>query len=97
MSAMRGIAVSGLMVAMAAAASPSGTATRTSWQPHRSRRRICSTVAMASRVSVLVIDCTTTGAPPPTVTPPMSMGFDILRLITAGSSPRSAGARYRSG
>jgi hypothetical protein len=32
-------------------------------------------------VSVLVIDWTTTDAPPPTVTPPMFIAFEILRFL----------------
>jgi hypothetical protein len=36
-----------------------------------------------SAVSVLVIDCTTTGAPPPTVTEPTRTLRDVLRDIMA--------------
>jgi hypothetical protein len=39
-------------------------------EPARARSMTCRTVASTSVVSVLVIDCTTTGALPPTVTPP---------------------------
>lgn len=47
-----------------------GTATRTASQPRASSRAICASVASASRVSVLVMLCTITGAPPPMESPP---------------------------
>ena len=55
-------------------ASARGMATRTISQPARARRAICASVASASRVSVLVIDCTVMGAPPPIGTPPTMHG-----------------------
>ena len=38
--------------------------------PASARARICASVAAASAVSVVVIDWTETGAPPPMATPP---------------------------
>src|ERR1051326_7601449 len=49
----------------ATAASTFGTATRTISQPARIISRICPTVPSTSAVSVFVMDCTETGAPPP--------------------------------
>src|SRR6201991_840796 len=43
---------------------------RTSSEAARDSAAICSTVPAMSAVSVLVIDCTTIGAPPPTATLP---------------------------
>ncbi len=54
----------------AAAASLRSTVMRTSSEPARASAATWRTVASTSAVSVLVIDCTTTGAPPPTVTSP---------------------------
>src|ERR1700722_20983549 len=50
----------------AAAASPRWPVIRTSSDPARASAATCSTVPLTSAVSVLVIDCTTIGAPPPT-------------------------------
>src|SRR5450631_2807908 len=50
----------------AAAASSRSTVIRTSSEPARANAATCSTVPATSAVSVLVIDCTTIGAPPPT-------------------------------
>src|SRR5690606_13843333 len=54
----------------AAAASWVLTVTRTISEPARQSSATCFTVAPTSAVSVLVMDCTTTGAPPPTSTLP---------------------------
>src|SRR5688500_4545304 len=54
----------------AAAASSLLTVTRTSSLPARANAATCRTVAAASAVSVLVMDCTTMGWPDPTGTPP---------------------------
>ena len=59
------------MCGTAAADSSVLTVTRTSSDPASASSRTCRAVASTSAVSVLVIDCTTTGAPPPTVTAPM--------------------------
>src|SRR3982751_1046941 len=59
-----------LISGTAAAASGRLTVTRTSSDPAAASSMHCSAVARASAVSVIVIDCTTTGAPPPTWTCP---------------------------
>src|SRR6478735_6916718 len=56
----------------AAAASSVLTVTRTSCEPAWARRATWIAVASASAVSVLVMDCTTTGCADPTSTPPTS-------------------------
>jgi hypothetical protein len=70
MSAMTGIGESRTMVFSASTSLSRGTATRTRSAPASATRRIWSIVALRFAVSVLVIVCTTTGAPPPTWTPP---------------------------
>ena len=70
MSAITGTGERLTIVSSATASLSRGTATRTSSQPASTIRPICSSVASTSLVSVLVIDCTTTGAPPPIGTPP---------------------------
>ena len=73
--------------ATAAAASSLLTVTRTSSDPARARAATCFTVEGMSAVSVLVIDCTTTGASLPTRTPPIEAVTVFLRCIWAmGSS-----------
>src|ERR1700693_3680443 len=54
----------------ASADSWSGQDTRTMSAPARSRACTCSTVALTSLVTVLVIDCTVIGESPPTGTLP---------------------------
>ena len=51
----------------AAAASSRSTVIRTISEPARASAATCATVPAMSAVSVLVIDCTTIGAPPPTL------------------------------
>ena len=72
------------------AAADSGlfTVTRTSSEPARHSSATCLTVEATSAVSVLVIDCTTTGASPPTFTPPIS----TCRVPRRGSAPKRAGS-----
>ena len=67
---MRGIFIRFLISPIARAASRSGTAERMMSQPASSSWWIWRTVALTSRVSVLVIDWTVISAPPPTLTPP---------------------------
>ena len=55
------------MCGTAAAASSRSTVMRTISEPARASAATWRTVPSTSAVSVLVIDCTTTGAPPPTV------------------------------
>ena len=59
------------MTGTAAAASAVLTVTRTSSEPARASACTWRVVPLTSAVSVLVIDCTTMGAPPPTRTAPM--------------------------
>ena len=70
MSAITGIGDSRTIFGSAAASSFFGTATRAISQPADARAAICAVVASTSCVFVRVIDCTTTGAPPPIFTPP---------------------------
>src|SRR3954447_11491258 len=70
MSAITGIGEKRTIFGSASASSLFGTATRTISQPALARAAICSTVAGTSWVFVVVIDWTTTGAPPPIWTPP---------------------------
>src|SRR5690606_34907158 len=69
------------------AAADSGllTVTRTSSEPARQRSATCFTVEATSAVSVLVIDCTTTGASPPTATPPIR----TWRVGRRGAGPKA--------
>src|SRR3954463_15567019 len=70
MSAMIGIGDSTTIVLSASMSSSRGTATRTTSAPASATVRIWSIVACKLAVSVFVIVCTTTGAPPPMGTPP---------------------------
>ena len=70
MSAMTGSCDLRTIVSSASASTGSGTATRTIWQPVAVSSAICCKVALMSAVTVVVIDCTLIGAPPPTRTPP---------------------------
>src|SRR4051812_19105275 len=82
MSAMTGICDFFAIAGSASASSCEGTATRTIWQPDAVSSAICCSVAFTSEVSVVVIDCTLTGAPPPTGTLPTM----IWRLRRRGAS-----------
>jgi hypothetical protein len=64
-----------------AAASGVFTVMRTSSEPARASASTCRAVPAASSVSVLVIDCTTTGAPPPMRTPPTATCREIRLFI----------------
>ena len=70
MSAMTGSGDSLTIVESAAASSFFGTATRTISHPADASAAICAVVPATSCVFVSVIDCTATGAPPPTGTLP---------------------------
>ena len=65
-----------LISGTAAAASGRFTVTRTISDPASASSMHCAAVARASAVSVIVIDCTTIGAPPPTWTP-LASGADF--------------------
>src|ERR1700688_3448125 len=68
---------------MALAASSLLTVTRTTSLPARARAATCLMVPGISAVSVLVMDCTITGALLPTRTPAMLAVEVFLRLICA--------------
>jgi hypothetical protein len=70
MSAITGIGESRTIFRNASASSIFGTAQRTISQPAEASAAIWAVVASTSWVFVSVIDCTTTGAPPPIVTLP---------------------------
>ncbi len=71
MSAITGIDDCETIVFNASASCSRGTATRTMSAPASATVRICSIVARTLAVSVLVIVCTATGAPPPTGSDPI--------------------------
>src|ERR1044072_7494442 len=73
MSAITGIGGSLTMVGRASGACSRGTAQRTRSAPASATVRICSIVAARLAVSVLVIVCTATGAPPPIGTSPTNI------------------------
>ena len=73
MSAITGIGERSTIVRSATASSSRGTATRTRSAPASATLPICSIVASRFAVSVLVIVCTATGAPPPIGTPPTNI------------------------
>ena len=85
MSAITGIGEKRTIFGSASASSIFGTATRTISQPALASAAICAVVAATSCVFVSVIDCTTTGAPPPIWTPPT---LTERSLATASSVPR---------
>src|SRR6478735_2356710 len=82
MSAMTGICDLRAIAGSASASSWLGQATRTMSQPAAVSSAICCRVALTSEVSVVVIDCTLTGASPPTSTLPTL----ILRVGRRGAS-----------
>ena len=82
MSAITGICDFLAIAGSASTSSCDGTATRTIWQPDAVSSAICWSVALTSAVSVVVIDWTDTGAPPPTGTDPTM----IWRLWRRGAS-----------
>src|SRR5215470_6070559 len=87
MSAMTGICDLRAIWGSASASSWEGTATRTIWQPVAVSSAICWSVAFTSAVSVVVIDWTDTGAPPPTGTACLSLPTMIwrdLRRVATG-------------
>ena len=67
----------------ASASSVFGTATRTTSQPADASAAIWAVVASTSCVFVSVIDCTTTGAPPPIATPPTEICRSLAILAAA--------------
>src|SRR5215211_8401606 len=91
MSAITGIGLSRTMRLSASASSDFGTAHRTTSQPAEARAAIWAVVASTSRVSVSVIDWTTTGAPPPSGTLPTRIC--LCEVIRVQRSRRPAAAR----
>src|SRR6202022_183608 len=85
MSAMIGSGEPFLISTIACAASLVGTATRTIRQFASLRRAISLSVALTSRVSAFVMDCTTISAAPPTTTSPTRTGTDLRRVLMASS------------
>src|SRR5947207_4798224 len=81
MSATSGMRICRLISPSFSAASRTGTAHRTMSQPAASSDQISSNVACTSRVSVFVIDCTVSGAPPPTLTLPTWICLLVRRVI----------------
>ena len=71
------------MCGTAAAASSRSTVMRTISEPARWSAATCWAVPFTSAVSVLVIDCTTMGAPPPTFTWPTRTGMVVCRSLGA--------------
>ena len=82
MSAITGICDFFAMAGSASASSWVGQATRTIWQPVAVSSAICCRVALMSVVGVVVIDCTDTGASPPTSTPPTSICRETRRVAS---------------
>src|SRR5262249_31122716 len=86
MSAITGIGESRTIRLSASASSVFGTAQRTTSQPADASSAICATVASTSCVFVSVIDWTTTGAPPPIVTPPTEIWrIEAIELSLTGA------------
>src|SRR4051812_36656972 len=73
------------MAGTAAAASAVFTVILTSSEPASASALTCATVAGTFDVSVLVIDWTTMGAPPPIATPPTSTCRAGRRVLAMGS------------
>jgi len=72
-----------MTIALSAAVdSSSGHDTRTMSAPASSRRFTCAIVALASDVSVLVIDWTEIGTSPPTSTAPTRIFRDLRRTMS---------------
>ena len=76
----------------AAAASSRSTVMRTSSEPARASAATCRAVASMSAVSVLVIDCTTIGAPPPTMTAPGPAPTRTPTVLCRARGPKASGA-----
>ncbi|MDT5265641.1 MAG: hypothetical protein QOI90_2267 [Mycobacterium sp.] len=93
MSAMTGIWLCFAISGSASASSWLGTATRTIWQPEAVSSAICCSVELTSCVFVVAIDCTLTGAPPPTSTPPTATEPTLIwRVLRRGLSTCGGGA-----
>ena len=97
MSAITGIGDSLTIVFSASTSCSRGTAQRTMSAPASATLRICSIVAARLAVSVLVIVCTATGAPPPIGTLPTKIcRLEAMSEAYPGEPPgRLADARSR--
>jgi hypothetical protein len=88
MSAMTGICDFRAMTGSASASSWLGQATRTMSHPVAVSSAICCKVASMSVVGVVVIDCTDTGASPPTSTEPTRIWRLRRRAARVGGGGR---------
>ncbi len=89
MSAITGIGDCTTIVFSASMSSSRGTATRTMSAPASATLWICAIVAARFAVSVFVIVCTATGAPPPIGTPPtMICRVEAITTILRWVPPR---------
>ena len=84
MSATTGICDFFAIAGSASASSWLGQATRTMSQPAAVSSAICCSVEFTSAVRVVVIDCTDTGAPPPTGTEPTMIWRLLRRSASTG-------------
>jgi hypothetical protein len=82
MSATIGTRLALTILCSALVESSSGQETRMMSTPASSQRLICSIVASASAVRVLVIVCTVIGDPPPTGTDPTMTCRDLRRAMS---------------
>ena len=80
------------MCGTAAAASSRSTVMRTNSEPARASAATCRAVASMSAVSVLVMDCTTIGAPPPTTTAPGPAPTRTPTVPCRARGPKASGA-----
>ncbi|SEG98347.1 hypothetical protein SAMN05444920_111292 [Nonomuraea solani] len=96
MSAITGICDFPAMAGSASASSCDGTATLTIWQPAAVSSAICCSVALTSAVTVVVIDCTETGASPPTGTSPTMTCRETRRERRTDGIPRLTAATCRA-
>src|SRR6202035_3479110 len=92
MSAITGICDLRAICGSASASSCDGTAPRTIWQPEAVSSAICCKVAFTSAVTVVVIDCTETGAPPPTRSACFTWPTMIWRVLRRGASGSAGGS-----
>src|SRR5438045_3850416 len=94
MSAITGIGEKRTIFGSASASSAFGTATRAISHPAEASAAICAVVASTSCVFVSVIDCTTTGAPPPIATFPTWICRSLATAVSlaSGQSPYVVGA-----
>src|SRR6476659_6358410 len=95
MSATIGTRAARTISLRAAVLATSGQETRMMSAPASSQRRICSIVALASEVGVLVIVWTLIGASPPTGTEPTMICRDLRRAISRQGRMEDIAGAYR--